>query len=142
MAPMIGRPMQQAESGAFRRQHAALPSIAERGTIRIGLAIDLAQLTWPIATLGAGLSMAGYLLLLRYARALKTAEPSYIGEVFSFIPVLTRETLPRLDRASLYFLVILGVLFASYFLVQWAVAGRRSGRLEQIGRAACRVGVE
>ena len=73
---MLGRPMEQAESGTFRRQHAAFPSVAERGTIRIGAAIDLKQLTWPIAALSAGLSLAGYLLLLRYARALKTAEPS------------------------------------------------------------------
>jgi hypothetical protein len=83
-----------------------------------------------LAVCGAG-SMLAYLALLGVIRELATSEPSYVGQVLRWVPVLTRETLDKQPGpAALRFLALLGGLFGLYLVALRALDGQRSGRLE------------
>jgi hypothetical protein len=92
---------------------------------------------WAVVTLCAGASLGLYLLLLGVVPDLSSAEPSYAGELFPWVRLLTRDMLRRSDTwAEARFLLVLVGLFALYGRTLRAVAGRRSGRLEAAVAAA------
>jgi len=95
-----------------------------------------------VVVLAAGASLVAYVLLPAQVLDLAWAQPSYAGEVFPWVELLTREWFDARDAlegdagverhtaAAVRFLLLLLVLFTAYGLTLRAVAGRRSTALE------------
>ena len=91
-----------------------------------GLA-GLGRRRWLALLVCGGASLAFYLLLLGVVRELQPAEPSYAGQVFPWIPLLTREGMIKHHAAaSARFLLLLMGLFGAYVVALFTVAGRRA----------------
>jgi hypothetical protein len=99
--------------------HPAAVPAAERSRLRL------------LAGLGAA-SFLLYALLLVVVPRMGTAEPSHAGELFPWLPVVSREQLPR-DHAWAWpaYLGLLGGLFGLYGLSLWLLGQGSSRRLER-----------
>src|SRR4051794_21726253 len=75
------------------------------------------QRVWLVVAAGGGASLLVYALLLLVIRELQTAEPSYVGQVLRWVPLLTRETLDKQPgQAAVRYLALLVALFGLYGL--------------------------
>jgi hypothetical protein len=85
---------------------------------------------WLALGLCAALSLLLYWLLLQVAPGFSAAEPSYAGELFPGVKLLTRDQLEWVfPLASFQLLALLAGLFALYGLALWLVRSQRSPRL-------------
>jgi hypothetical protein len=97
----------------------------------------VATRTWLIVASCVGASLVSYALLLSVVKELGPAEPSYAGEVFPWVELLTRGSMVKHHvAASIRFLLLLLGLFAAYGLALRVVADRRSSRLQMTVFAA------
>ena len=91
---------------------------------------------WRTPLLCAGISVALYQVLLKYAAALNDAEPSFAGEIFPWVKIATKQSLqaahelPENPTLLACFLAVCAALFVVYAVMLRAVKGRQSLRAE------------
>lgn len=99
-------------------------------------ALSESEWKWRAPLLCAGVTVALYQLLLKYAPALTDAEPSYAGEIFPWVKVVTKGGLrhaqeqPGNPAMLASFLAVCAALFVVYAVMMRAVKGRQTLRGE------------